>query len=45
MIGFVEDIIVSAVMGHPQLDDSTKLAVVRAVNKVSDQLDVDAVYR
>jgi len=36
--GFVEDIFVSAVMEHPQIDQNTKLAVVRAVNKVRDFL-------
>lgn len=34
LLGFVEDIFVSAVMEHPQIDQNTKLAVVRAVNKI-----------
>lgn len=39
-LAFVEDIFVSAVMEHPTLDEGTKLAVVRAVNKVGvDKFD------
>ncbi|KAF9450708.1 hypothetical protein P691DRAFT_757942 [Macrolepiota fuliginosa MF-IS2] len=33
LLGFVEDIFVSAVMTHPELDQGTKLAVVKSVNK------------
>lgn len=34
LLGFVEDILVDAVMGHPALDLPTKTAVARAANKV-----------
>jgi len=34
LLGYVEDILVNAVMGHPDLDNDTKTAVLRAVNKV-----------
>jgi hypothetical protein len=34
----VEDIFASAVMKYPEFDESTKLAVVRAVNKVSSPI-------
>ncbi|TFK39634.1 Protoglobin-domain-containing protein [Crucibulum laeve] len=34
LLGFVEDIIVSTVIGHPELDTATKVAVVKAVNKI-----------
>jgi len=34
LMGFVEDILVNAVMGHPDLDNATKTAVLRAVNKI-----------
>jgi len=34
LTGFVEDIFVSAVIKHPEIDPDSKIAVVRAVNKV-----------
>lgn len=34
--GFVEDILLTAVMEHAELDLKTKVAVVKAVNKVGD---------
>ena len=34
LTGFVEDIFVYAVIKHPELDPDSKIAVVRAVNKV-----------
>ncbi|KAG6901124.1 hypothetical protein C0995_000373 [Termitomyces sp. Mi166 len=34
LLGYVEDILVNAVATHPDLDLSTKTAVIRAVNKV-----------
>lgn len=34
LLGFVEGILVDAVMGHPDLDTPTKTAVLRAVNKI-----------
>jgi len=34
LLGYVEDILVNAVMGHPDLDNDAKTAVVRAVNKL-----------
>ena len=34
LLGFVEDILVDAVFGHPALDLPTKTAVARAANKV-----------
>ena len=32
--GYVEDIVINAVLTHPDLDDATKLAVTRAFNKI-----------
>ncbi|KAF8998246.1 Protoglobin-domain-containing protein [Cyathus striatus] len=34
LLGFVEDIILSTVIAHPDLDTETKLAVSKAVNKI-----------
>jgi hypothetical protein len=34
LLGHVEDILIEAVLGHPDLDMATKTAVIRAVNKV-----------
>lgn len=34
LLGYVEDILIEAVLGHPDLDDNTKLVVTRAVNKI-----------
>ncbi|KAF5343956.1 hypothetical protein D9756_011567 [Leucocoprinus leucothites] len=34
LLGFVGDILISAVMEHAELDSSTKLAVIKAVNKI-----------
>ena len=34
LLGYVEDILVNAVMTHPDLDIDTKNAVLRAVNKL-----------
>jgi len=34
LTGFVEDIFVSAVIKHPEINPDSKIAVVRAVNKV-----------
>lgn len=34
LLGYVEDILVDAVLNHPDLDDNTKLVVTRAVNKI-----------
>ncbi|KIK02599.1 hypothetical protein K443DRAFT_96548 [Laccaria amethystina LaAM-08-1] len=34
LLGYVEDILLNAVMTHPDLDDDTKNAVARAVNKI-----------
>ncbi|KIJ50361.1 hypothetical protein M422DRAFT_159961 [Sphaerobolus stellatus SS14] len=34
LLGYVEDIIVSEVVKHPELDTETKLAVIKAVNKI-----------
>lgn len=34
LLGYVEDILVNAVITHPDLDLDTKNAVARAVNKV-----------
>jgi hypothetical protein len=36
LLGHVEDILIEAVLGHPDLDMATKTAVLRAVNKVHD---------
>jgi Protoglobin len=38
LLGYVEDILIEAVLQHPDLDDNTKLVVTRAVNKVCLQL-------
>jgi len=34
LLGHVQDIIIGAVIGHPDLDLKTKAAVVQAVNKI-----------
>ncbi|KAF5318916.1 hypothetical protein D9611_013656 [Ephemerocybe angulata] len=34
LLGYVEDILVNAVLTHPDLDDATKTAVLRAFNKI-----------
>ncbi|EAU83711.1 hypothetical protein CC1G_05615 [Coprinopsis cinerea okayama7 len=34
LLGYVEDILVNAVLTHPDLDDATKLVVMRAFNKL-----------
>ncbi|KAI5856033.1 Protoglobin-domain-containing protein [Tricharina praecox] len=34
LLGYVEDILVGAVMGHPDLDNDTKTVLLRAVNKL-----------
>lgn len=36
LLGYVEDILINAVITHPSLDIATKNTVVRAANKVSD---------
>lgn len=34
LLGYVQDILLDAVLGHPDLDMKTKTVVLRAVNKV-----------
>ena len=36
LLGYVEDILVNAVLTHPDLDNQTKTVVLRALNKVGD---------
>jgi len=43
LTGFVEDIFVSAVIKHPEIDPDSKIAVVRAVNKVKSKFHRDVV--
>jgi len=34
LLGYVVDLVIAAVIGHPDLDNETKSAVLRALNKV-----------
>ena len=37
LLGYVEDVIISAVLGHEDIDLPTKTAVLQAVNKVCNK--------